>query len=143
MVGEQLEKTGRAAAAGSFYEEAFRSRPEYAEGVVRYADFLIRTGAFDRALEIAETLRKDEKRQFVYRVIRGQALLGREEYEEALVELVQANKLYNSETGVLNSLGKCYMKLGRKSDALDAFNASLRLDPEQSEIKKLAAELVR
>ena len=35
------------------------------------------------------------------------------------------------------------MKLGRKSDALAAFNASLRLDPEQSEIKKLAGELVR
>ena len=57
MIGEQLEKTGRAAAAAAFYEEAFRSRPEYAEGVVRYANFLIRTGAFDRALEIAETLR--------------------------------------------------------------------------------------
>ena len=143
MVGEQLERTGRPAAAGAFYEEAFRLRPEYADGVVRYANFLIRTGAFDRALEIADTLRQDEKRQFAYRVIRGQARFGQEKYEEALVELLQANALYDSETGVLNSLGKCYMKLGRKSDALAAFNASLRLDPEQSEIKKLAGELVR
>jgi GWxTD domain-containing protein len=143
MVGEQLERTGRPAAAAAFYEEAFRSRPEYAEGVVRYANFLIGTGAFDRALEIADTLRQDEKRQFAYRVIRGQARFGQEKYEEALVELLQANTLYNSETGVLNSLGKCYLKLGRKSDALDAFNASLKLDPAQAEIKKLAGELVR
>ncbi len=143
MIGEQLEKTGRAAAAAAFYEEAFRSRPEYAEGVVRYANFLIRTGAFDRALEIAETLRQDEKRQFVYRVIRGQALFGREKYEEALVELLQANKLYNSETDVLNSLGKCYLKLGRRTEALDAFTASLRLNPEQPEIGKMAEELKR
>ena len=143
MIGEQLEKTGRAAAAGAFYEEAFRSRPEYAEGVVRYANFLIRTGAFDRALEIAETLRNDEKRQFVYRVIRGQALFGREKYEGALVELLQANKLYNSETAVLNTLGKCYLKLGRKTEALDAFTASLRLNPDQPEIGKMAEELKR
>lgn len=143
MIGEQLEKTGRAAAAGAFYEEAFRSRPEYAEGVVRYANFLIRTGAFDRAIEIAETLRQDEKRQFVYRVIRGQALFGRERYEEALAELLQANKLYNSETDVLNSLGKCYLKLGRRTEALDAFTASLRLNPEQPEIGKMAEELKR
>jgi len=143
MIGEQLEKTGRAAAAAAFYEEAFRSRPEYAEGVVRYANFLIRTGAFDRALEIAETLRNDEKRQFVYRVIRGQALFGQEKYEGALVELLQANKLYNSETDVLNSIGKCYLKLGRKTEALDAFTASLRLNPDQPEIGKMAEELKR
>jgi GWxTD domain-containing protein len=143
MIGEQLEKTGRAAAAGPFYEEAFRSRPDYAEGVVRYANFLIRTGAFDRALEIAESLRNDEKRQFVYRVIRGQSLFGRERYEEALVELLQANKLYNSETDVLNTLGKCYMKLGRRTEALDAFNASLKLNPDQPAIGKMAEELKR
>ncbi len=143
MIGEQLERTGRTAAAGASYEEAFRLRPEYAEGVVRYANFLLRTGVFGRALEISETLRKDEKRQFVYRVIRGQALLGLERSGEALAELLRANALYDSDTGVLNSLGACYLKLGRKADALAAFNSSLRLDPAQAEIKKLAGELVR
>jgi GWxTD domain-containing protein len=143
MVGEQLEKTGRTAAAGAYYEEAFRLRPEYADGVVRYANFLIKTGAYGRALEIAESLRKDEKKQFAYRVIRGQAWLAMGRYEEALADLLRANAIYDSETGVLNSLGKCYLKLGRKADAFEAFSASLRLDPAQAEIKKLAAELVR
>lgn len=143
MIAEQLERTGRAAAAGAFYEEAFRIRPDYAEGVIRYANSLLGTGAFGRALEISETLRKDEDRQFAYRRIRGQALLGKERYEEALADLLRANAIYDSETGVLNSLGKCYLKLGRKADAIEAFNASLRLDPAQAEIKKLAAELVR
>jgi len=143
MIGEQLEKTGRAAAAGAFYEEAFRSRPEYAEGVVRYANFLIRTGAFGRALEIAETLRADEKRQFVYRVIRGQALFGQEKYGEALADLEQANRIYNSETSLLNTLGRCYQKLGRKAEALEAWNASLKLNPDQPEVKKLAAEIAK
>ncbi|MBP7707375.1 MAG: GWxTD domain-containing protein [Candidatus Aminicenantes bacterium] len=143
MVAEQLEKTGRPEAAAGLYEEGYRLRPDYADGVVRYANFLLGTGAYARALEIAESLRKDEKRQFVLRTVRGRALLGLERYEEALAELLQANKLYNSETVVLNAMGRCYLKLGRKAEALDAFSASLRLNPEQPDIVQAVEDLKR
>jgi GWxTD domain-containing protein len=143
MVAEQLEKTGRPEAAAALYEEGYRLRPDYADGVVRYANFLLGTGAYARALEIAESLRKDEKRQFVLRTVRGRALLGLERYEEALAELLQANKLYNSETVVLNAMGRCYLKLGRKAEALDAFSASLRLNPEQPDIVQAVEDLRR
>jgi GWxTD domain-containing protein len=141
MLGEQSEKTNRPAAARALYEEAYRMRPEYKDGAVRYANFLNKTGAFDEALKIAEDLRKDDRRQFMFHVIRGQALLGQEKYEEALAELTQANRIYNSETGVLNALGRCYLKLGRKAEAIEAFNASLKLDPDQPEIKRTVADL--
>lgn len=143
MVAEQLEKTGRPEAAAALYEEGYRLRPDYADGVVRYANFLLGTGAYPRALEIAESLRKDEKRQFILRTVRGRALLGLERYEEALAELLQANKLYNSETVVLNAMGRCYLKLGRKTEALDAFSASLRLNAEQPDIAKAVEDLKR
>jgi tetratricopeptide (TPR) repeat protein len=141
MLGEQLEKTNRPAEAKALYEEAYRLNPEYKDGVVRYGNFLNKIGAFDEALTIAEDLRKEDRRQFVFHVIRGQALLGQAKYDEALEDLLQANKIYNSETGVLNSLGKCYQKLGKKAEAIDAFNASLKLNPDQAEIKKIVAEL--
>lgn len=143
MVAEQLEKTGRPEAAAALYEEGYRLRPDYADGVVRYANFLLGTGAYARTLEIAESLRGDEKRQFVLRAVRGQALLGLERHEEALAELLQANKIYNSETVVLNAMGRCYLKLGRKAEALDAFAASLRLNPEQPDITKAVEDLKR
>ena len=136
MLGEQLEKTGRPEAARALYEEAYQLRPEYLDGVVRYANFLNKTGAYDEAMKIAEALRKDERRQFVLHLIRGQALFGLAKYEEALGDLVQANRIYNSETTVLNGLGKCYEKLGRRAEALDAYRASLKLNPDQPEIKK-------
>jgi len=44
---------------------------------------------------------------------------------------------------VLNSLGKCYLKLGRRTDAVDAFEASLKLNPDQAEIKKTVDGLKR
>lgn len=141
MLGEQLEKTNRPAEAKALYEEAYRLHPEYKDGAVRYGNFLNKIGAFDEALTIAEDLRKDDRRQFVFHVIRGQALLGQAKYDEALEDLLQANKIYNSETGVLNSLGKCYQKLGKKTEAIEAFNASLKLNPDQAEIKKIVEEL--
>jgi tetratricopeptide (TPR) repeat protein len=141
MLAEQLEKTNRPEAARAFYEEAYRLRPEYLDGVVRYANFLNKTGAFDEALKLAEDLRKDDRRKFVLHVIRGQALFGKGSYEEALADLNQANKVYNSDTTVLNAIGKCCQKLGRKADALEAFNASLKLNADQPGIKKLVDEL--
>jgi GWxTD domain-containing protein len=141
MLGEQSEKTNNPGAARAYYEEAYRMRPEYKDGVVRYATFLNKTGAFDEALRLAEDLRQDEKRQFMFHVVRGQALFGQEKYGEALADLEQANRIYNSETSLLNTLGRCYQKLSRKAEALEALNASLRLNPEQPEIKKLVAEI--
>jgi GWxTD domain-containing protein len=141
MLGEQSEKTNRPAEAKALYEEAYRLHPEYKDGAVRYGNFLNKIGAFDEALTIAEVFRKDERRQFLFYVIRGQALLGQEKFEEALDNLLQANRIYNSETGVLNSLGKCYQKLGRRAEALEVFNASLKLDPDQPAIKKIVEEL--
>lgn len=143
MLAEQFEKTGRPAEAKALYEEAYQTRPEYLDGVVRYANFLNKTGAFDQALKIAEGLRNDDRRKFVLHVIRGQALYGLARYAEALDDFTQSNRAYNSDTGVLNGIGRCNEKLGRKAEAVEAFKASLKLNPEQPEIKKLIDALSR
>ncbi len=141
MLAQQAEKMNRAEAARSLYEEAYRSNPEYKDGVVMYGNFLNKLGDFKTALETAEGLREDDQRQFPFFVIRGQALMGQDRLEEALASFSEANRIYNSDTSVLNSLGKCYFRMGRKTEALDAFNASLKLNTDQPEIRKLVEEL--
>ena len=143
MLGEQYERTGRPEAARASYAEAYRLAPGHADGAVRYGHFLNRTGAFDEALRVAEGLRDDDTRRFAYHVLRGQSLLGLERHQDALGELLRANALYDSDTAVLNSLGICYRKLGRKAEALAAFRASLRLDPGQAAVRKAVEELER
>ena len=141
MLAQQAERTGRAETAKSLYDQAFQLNPDYKEGVIMYATFLNKTGAFEEALQIAEKLRGDDQRRFPFSLIRGQALLGLERYEEALAELLQANRIYNSDTAVLNSLGRCYFGLGRKEEALEALRASLKLNPEQKAIRALIEEI--
>jgi Tfp pilus assembly protein PilF len=55
--------------------------------------------------------------------------------------LIEENKIYNSDVGLLNSLGLCYYKTGKKKEALDVLKASLRLDPDQKDIKRLIDEI--
>jgi len=141
MLAQQAERMNRPEAARPLYEEAYRLNPEYMEGVVWYGNFLNKIGAFEDALRISEELRKDDRRQFMFHVIQGQALMGQNKLEEALAALLEANKIYNSETNVLNSLGKCYHKMGRKTEALEAFKASLKLNPKQDDIQKLIEEI--
>lgn len=141
MLAQQAERTDRREAARALYEQAFQLNPEYREGVIMYAGFLNKTGAFAEALEIARRLEDDSQRRFAYHVIRGQALMGLEKYEEALEDLRQANRMYNSDTSVLNALGRCYFRLGRKEEALEALNASLSLNPDQDAVKRLVDEI--
>lgn len=141
MLAQQAEKMERREAARAFYEQAYQLNPDYKEGVVMYGNFLNKVGAFGEALQVAEKLKGDDRRQFPYFIIRGQAFMGQEKYGDALAELLLANRIYNSDTSVLNSLGRCYFRLGRKAEALDALNASLKLNPDQAAVKKLIQEI--
>ena len=141
MLAQQAEKMNRPKAAKSLYDEAYQLNPDYKEGVVMYGNFLNTVGAFREALQVAEKLKGDDRRQFPYHIINGQAFMGQEKYEAALTELLLANRIYNSDTSVLNSLGRCYYRLGRKAEALDALNASLKLNPDQDAVKKLIKEI--
>jgi len=141
MLAQQAEKTGRPDAARALYEQAYQINPDYKEGLIMYAGFLNKVGDFGAALEVVRKLETDEQRKFTYHVLRGQALMGQEKYEEAVNEFVSANKLYNSDIAVLNGLGRCYFRLGRKAEALEALKASLSLDPKQDAVKKLIDEI--
>jgi GWxTD domain-containing protein len=127
--------------AEEIYQRAHGANPEYKQGVVDYANFLFKIEKFDRSIELIERLRDDTEMRFQYFLIKGRAFMGRGQYQEAVDSLLQGNEIYDSDTGLLNSLGICYNQLGERRKALDALNASLRLNPAQEEVKTLIAEI--
>jgi len=141
MLAQQEEKLGQMDKAKVLFEKAFNLNPDYREGVSMYTRFLVEVKDYDRALALVERLRGDEKRQFDYYLLRGKALMGKGLYTDAQVSLLEANKMYNSDLQVLNALGICYYRTGQKKNALDVLNASLKLNPDQPEIKRLVAEI--
>ena len=135
------EKTGNVVRAQAMFEKAYALNPLFKEGAARYGNFLIKMGNYDKVLQIVETLKTDDRRRFDYYFLKGSAFMGQGDYGQAILNLQESNRIYNSDTGVLNALGHCFQKLGRKKESLEAFRASLKLDPRQSDIKKLISEL--
>jgi len=132
---------GDARAAETYYEQALSLVPDNAEATSYYCGFLLRTKQFERALALIDKVKADPTLQFDYYIIKGKALRELGRCEEAIPLLQEGNKLYNSDTRLLNALGYCYYRTGQKTLALDVLNASLRLNPDQPDIKKLVEEV--
>jgi len=137
ILADQYDKTGEGGKAELFYGKAYQAAPDYQQGIVFYADFLIKRAKFEEALKLADNIAGDPKLAFNHYLIKGQALTGLGQYAKAIDQLLEANKIYDSDTRLLNSLGFCWHKLGDKAAALKALNASLSLNPDQPDVKKL------
>jgi len=140
-VASQYDQVGRTAEAEAHFEKALALNPNFKEGLIGYAEFLLKTGRPDRALEVIERVGDEESARFDYFLVKGRALEAKGDYQPAIENLLQGNKIYDSDTRLLNSLGFCLYKRGQKKEALDALNASLRLNPEQKEIRELATRV--
>jgi GWxTD domain-containing protein len=141
MLGQQAAKAGAEAKADAFYKRAFALKPDFTKGLAEYAQFLLKAGRFDDALAAADRFKADTGLAFEQASVRGRALLGKELYADAIPVLLEANRIYNSDVGVLNALGFCFFKQGQKKEALDSLRASLKLNPDQPEAKALLAEV--
>ena len=142
LAGES-EKAGEPRLAESYYDKALSLVPDNPEAVAYFCGFLMRTKQFERALSLIEKVKADPTLQFDYFIIKGKALRELGRCDEAIPLLEAGNKLYNSDTRLLNALGYCYYKSGLKAQALEVLNASLRLNPDQAEIKMLVEEINR
>jgi GWxTD domain-containing protein len=141
MLAGQAEKAGRTETAEDWYERALASSPDGRRGAVEYARLLLKAGQPEKSLTVIERIKDDPALRFDYFLTKGRAAMALGRTAEAVEDLLQGNKIYNSDTLLLNSLGTCYVRLGQKDKALTALRASLRLDPKQDEIRKLVAEI--
>ncbi len=133
----QYDKISETDKADALYARAVAADPGYKPGIIEYARFLIRNGRFDRGLAEAQRVRDDEELRFQYVLAAGLAYLGKGDLEKAISHLEEGNKIYNSDITLLNALGTAYHRTGKRKEALEVLSASLRLDPQQKEVKAL------
>ncbi len=137
----QSDKTKDYEKAEEYYEKAYNANRDYKKGILEYANFLLKVNKFERSLELIENVREDERLRFDYYLVKGRAYMGMARYDDAIDNLLEGNKIYNSDTSLLNSLGFCFYKTEQKERALNVLRASLRLNPNQENIKKLIEEV--
>jgi GWxTD domain-containing protein len=136
-LANQYDRSGEPEKARLYYERAFSLKPDYAPGVIEYASFLQRIKMFERSLTLIENIKEVEDSRFEYLLLKGKAYMGMEKYFAAIESLLEGNKIYDSDTRLLNSLGYCYYKTGEKQKALEVLRSSLKLNPGQEDTKAL------
>ncbi len=141
MLASQYRKTGKRKKAEEFYSKAMDMNPGYGRGLLEYAEFLFESQKFLECLDLIERIKDKKDLQFSYFLIKGRAHMALKEYIQAISSLEEGNKIYNSDTTLLNSLGYCYHKILQRQKALDALKASLRLNPQQEDIKQLIQDI--
>jgi GWxTD domain-containing protein len=141
LLAHQYDKAGRPEQAEAQFQKCLSLNPDYKEGALDYSRFLLKSRKFDRALEVVETLKDFEKVRYEYNLIKGLATMGKDDFTGAVTFLLEANKVYNSDTVLLNALGGCFLKTDQKDQALNAYKASLKLNDKQDDIKKIVQGL--
>jgi tetratricopeptide (TPR) repeat protein len=137
----QYDQAGKFDKAEAAYAKALGLNPDFHEGRVEFAHFLLRQDKIQKAMELVEPFQQDTHTQFDFYLIRGMAHMLAKRFQQAIEELTAGNALYDSDVRLLNALGFCYSKTGQKKQAREALEASLRLNPEQKPIQHLLSEI--
>jgi len=136
QLAHQEDALGREAEAGAAFARAYALKPENKDGVAEYVNYLLKVRRNDEALALCDRLQDYDKGPYSYHLLRGLAFLGKTDYAQAIASLLEANKIYNSDTRLLNALGNAYARTGKTKEALDAYRASLKLNSAQDEVRK-------
>jgi len=140
-LANQYDRNSNPEKAESHYEKAFSLNPGYSPGIIEYAHFLLKIRKFQHSLDLIENVKNNQDLRFEYFLVKGKAYKGMEKYFAAVENFLEGNKIYDSDIRLLNSLGYCLYKTGDKQEALETLRSSLRLSPDQQEIKKLIQEI--
>jgi len=143
MLANQYEKSGRPDKAEALYQKGFEISPHYKKGVIDYVHFLYQAKKYVLSLQLLETLKDDGNLRFDYLLAKGLNYKEMGQCPEAIENLLEGNKIYNSDIRLLNALGACYQTTGQKEKALGVLRASLKLDPTQADIRKIIQDLVK
>lgn len=141
MVAQQYENVKNPASAEFYYEKAFSLNQAYPQLLKLYAAFLLEQKKYDKILTVIENLKNLEKEVFHYYTLKGRACYYSGRYEEAVDALLEANKIYDSDVVVLNTLGLSLLRIGEKEEAIKALSASLKIVDTQEDIAGLLEQL--
>ncbi len=141
MMAGQYNNINNKAKAEYYFERAIKLNSFFPGLIKMYASFLLREKKLNRMFEIVKNLKGKKKDAFEYYSLTGRALYYKNKYKESIHALIEANKIYDSDTAVLNTLGFAMIKDGNIKEAKKVLLASLRVNKNQNHIRAVLTKL--
>jgi GWxTD domain-containing protein len=139
--GLQCLNKGDLAEARVRLEGAYRRSPQRLEYAVGFAEVLFRQGDFRRAKEVLLPFAADEQAPADLLSLLGRSCHALSEYGDAVTYYTAYLARFGTNIDILNFLGTCYFQLGRREEAVKAWEKSLEVAPNQDKIKNLLDSL--
>jgi cytochrome c-type biogenesis protein CcmH/NrfG len=103
---------------------------------------LFHCGRYDEARQAFETLLKKNHESHIARYHAAVICMTQRDYKAALAHLEALVKLGSQDPQVFLRLGACHFQLHQHSEAMTAYRAGLKLNPDNAPLKSALAELV-
>jgi tetratricopeptide (TPR) repeat protein len=137
IIGSQLYNLGRWSEARTVLEAAVAKAPGNEDLAMELARVYVALKDYQPAAKILDSFVSAEQgvRYETY-LVAAQAAFNLGQYEKALTVLDKAVAQHGSDIQLLDLIGDCYFKLGKKGEALAVWQKSLEINPDQPELKK-------
>ncbi len=142
IIGSQLFNLGRLDEAEIYLAKAHSYHPDSPDFSLNLAQVYAQKGEFGKVIDLLAPF-LDPKNPPRYEIMFSLATAYRNvnQFERALKVIDQAIAHYGLNIHLLNLAGECHLQLGQKAEALQAFQRSLELVPDQPEIRRLMETL--
>jgi GWxTD domain-containing protein len=141
MLAGQYENCGRFAEAEKAYQKALAQAPGHAALIKAYVRFLFAQKKYEPILKALAPLQDQAQAAFDFFSLRGRAYYYLARYPEAVDDLLRANKAYEKDFVVHNTLGLSFLRLNMLAEAVNALEASLKINPRQPDIADLLKQM--
>jgi GWxTD domain-containing protein len=142
ITGLQLFNLGRYAEARAFAERAFERLPDSPEAVGNLARVYLALGDYPKAVRIlTPLLGRPQPAKYEIYALAGEAHRKAGDFSGAVTVLEEAVSHYGINASLLNAIGESYLRLGKKGEAMAAFEKSLEISPDQPQVREKLDEL--
>jgi GWxTD domain-containing protein len=126
--------------ARSLLEKAYRKEPNSVQYALDFCTVLLIQKEFQRVNEIAAPFLTNQNRSRFLLIV-GQSYQALGELNSAISYYKEYLSHQGTNLGVLNRIGDCYFRLGAEEEAINAWERSLEINPNQEEIKTKVTKL--
>lgn len=141
ILGLQLLNKGAPGEAFPILEKVRRADPSNLDYAAALARAQFELGRYTDVWSTLADFEDKVKADYGLSVLLGRTYQAAGRYDQAIRHFDSAVAVFGINTQLLNLLGECYSQLGDRDSALDAFEKSLELDPNQDKIKQLVQSL--